>query len=291
MTPTKGVCNGGALGPLRDPSLAGDDMRHALQRRAVCALLAPLLATLPGSPGRADDASPPQVTVDDAASPPKITSKARVTIAIGNAEPQSLTVGLYGKAAPSSVKLFEQLCAGSLPGTSPESPLSYRGSTCTRIEKNKAIVLGHLSAGSAQTIERSIDSTGYVRSELVNLADRYTNTDENKLSHDRGGLISMRRGGGEFEFILTAAPNPALDASRIVIGEVVDGTGLVSALNEVPSRRPSSESEVGSVIYALGAYDESKYLAVAKAGGDPRSRIDQAFRPLQKVRIVRAEVL
>ena len=36
------------------------------------------------------------------------------------------------------------------------------------------------------------------------------------------------------------------------------------------------ESEVGSVIYALGAYDESKYLAVAKAGGDPRSRIDQA---------------
>eukprot|EP00966_Prymnesium_polylepis_P205927 4771972-Prymnesium_polylepis.1 len=43
--------------------------------------------------------------------------------------------------------------------------------------------------------------------------------------------------------------------------------------------------QVGAIIYALGAYDESKYLSVAKAGGDPRARIDQSYRPLKKVKI------
>ena len=57
------------------------------------------------------------------------------------------------------------------------------------------------------------------------------------------------------------------------------------------TRRPSNENEVGGLIYALGAYDETKYLAVAKAGGDPRSRIDQNYRPLKKVTIVGTELL
>ena len=65
---------------------------------------------------------------------------------------------------------------------------------------------------------------------------------------------------------------------------------LQNGLNAVPSRRPSNENEVGGLIYALGAYDESKYLGVAKAGGDPRARIEQVYRPLLKVRIVDARL-
>lgn len=64
------------------------------------------------------------------------------------------------------------------------------------------------------------------------------------------------------------------------------GLEVVSELNAVPARRPSNEDEVGSLIWALGAYDESRYLGVAKAGGDPRARIEQAYRPLKKIRIV-----
>ena len=45
------------------------------------------------------------------------------------------------------------------------------------------------------------------------------------------------------------------------------------------------------MIYKLGAYDESKYLAVAKAGGDPRARVDQTYRPLRKIKIVEAAVV
>ena len=256
----------------------------ALTRRVACALLAPLLAGLPPQASIAEDELP--------ASPPKITTKARIGLTIGTAEPQTLTIGLYGGAAPKSVKLFTDLCRGGvLPGGVDGIGLSYRGSTCTRVEKDKAIVLGHLAAGSAQIITREIDSTGYVRSTLVNLADAYTNDDANALSHDRAGLISMRKGGGEFEWILTPAANPTLDEGYVVIGEVIDGASLVSALNDVPARKPSSDSEVGSLVYALGAYDESKYAAVAKAGNDPRARIEQAYRPLQKIKISSAEVL
>lgn len=251
-----------------------------LTRRVACALLASSLATTPRA----------MLAVADDAAPPIVTSKARITIAIGTAEPQTMTVGLYGQAAPQSVQLFLDLCRGSIMGSG-DVGLSYRGSSCTRVERDRTIVLGHLAAGNAQTIERSIDSTGYVRSTLVNLADSYTNEDANGLSHDRAGLLSMRKGGGEFEWVLTPAANPALDSSRIVVGEVLENAALVAALNDVPARRPSSDSEVGGVVYALGAYDESKYAAVAKAGNDPRARIEQAYRPLQKIRIVGAEVV
>ena len=83
-------------------------MRPQVHRRAACALLAPLLATLRAPPGRADnDVLRPQ-----------ITSKVGISIAIGPSEPQELIIGLYGQAAPQSVKLFEALCTGKLPGSS-----------------------------------------------------------------------------------------------------------------------------------------------------------------------------
>ena len=160
-----------------------------------------------------------------------------------------MDIGLYGEAAPESVALFQGLCgSGTLP---PE--LRYRSSSCTRIEQGKSIVCGRLSAGSAARIDREIDATGYVRSSLVSLAEQYTTADANALSHDRAGLVSMKKGGGQFEFVLTPAANPALDASNIVIGEVISGRELLQALDNVPTRRPSKDSEVGGLIWALGA--------------------------------------
>ena len=89
------------------------------------------------------------------------------------------------------------------------------------MEQGKRIVLGRLASGAAQDIERSIDSTGYVRSTLVSRADAFANTDNNGLSHDRPGRVSMRRGGGNFEFVIAPAANPSLDADYVVIGQVL----------------------------------------------------------------------
>ena len=128
-----------------------------------------------------------------------VTSRAKLMITIGNKPPREMLVGLYGETAPSSVALFNGLCAGTLPSVEFQSTLSYAGSTASRIEKDRVIVLGKLGAGTAQYIERSIDGTGYVRSELVNRADSFNTTDDGaagvELPHDRRGLVSMRRAG------------------------------------------------------------------------------------------------
>ena len=148
-------------------------------------------------------------------SSPLITSRARLLIAIGDAPPQPLTLGLYGEAAPASVALFEGLCAGTLASTLGNKDLTYAGSSVSRIERDKLITGGSLSGGSTRSVDREIDATGYVRSEMVDRASAYTNDDANTLSHDRAGLLSMRRGGGSFEFGLTPAPNPVLDLARV----------------------------------------------------------------------------
>lgn len=260
------------------------------RRSATAALLAPLLVTRPGA--LLAFATESTETAALPPSKPSITGKATLAIAVGTADAKQLTIGLYGKSSPASTKLFADLCRGTVDsGSLGAPPLSYRGSVATRVEPGKAIVLGRLAAGSAQILERSIDQTGYVRTELVNLADRYKNTDANSLSHDRAGLVSMRKGGGAFEFVLTPGPNPSLDESNIIIGEVLAGMDVVEDMATVPVRKPANEDEVGAVIWALGAYDESRYLAVAKAGGDPRARIEQAYKPLKKIKIVDCAVL
>jgi cyclophilin family peptidyl-prolyl cis-trans isomerase len=144
---------------------------------------------------------------------PEITSRARLAITIGDAPAQFVTLGLYGTAAPASVKTFESLCTGTLdwaPG------LSYSGSAVSQIVKDRYITAGKLSGGDAKGIERSIDRTGYVRSVMVDRAAQLANTDANALSHDRAGLLSVPKGGGAFEFVRTrtARGPPALWCSH-----------------------------------------------------------------------------
>lgn len=246
----------------------------------------------------------------------QITSRARLSIAIGDSAPQSLTVGLYGTSAPQSVALFESMCAGTL-----GAGLGYSGSYISRIERDKIILGGRLAGGSTRIVNREIDRTGYVRSEKASRAAEFVNDDSNALLHDRAGLLSMKRGGGAFEFALTPCPNPALDHSRIVIGEVLsddDGAGLqlIAALNGLPTRQPSPVSEIGGVValYALRSFlglgfagligqslelsrrDSLAVLTLGLAGAgfigsDPRDQPDLSYRPLAKVRVVSARLV
>eukprot|EP00965_Chrysotila_dentata_P001041 33814-Pleurochrysis_carterae.AAC.3 len=172
--------------------------------------------------------SPLSIQHSAALETPRITKRVMLEIAIGSDTPQQLIIGLYGDAAPESVKLFCAMCSESLaPG------LTYRGSIASRVEKDRILIMGRPTGGSAQVMERSLDSTGYIRTTLVNRADQYTNKDDNSLCHNRAGLVSMRRGGGDFEFALVPAPNPTLDKERIVVGEVVEGLDFLSHLNQV----------------------------------------------------------
>lgn len=241
------------------------------------------------------------------------TGRVRLAIAIGDAPAEPLTLGLFGSVAPKSVALFKDLSSGAL-----GADLTYTGSSITRIERNRAIVGGSLAGGSTRTVERAIDRTGFVRSTMVNRADSFTNDDANSLSHDRPGLLSMRKGGGAFEFVLTPAANPKLDVTQLVIGEVDgdEGLRLVAALNELPARQPSQLSQLGGVASLYGLrlglgfglagllgqgleLSRREALAVAAVGSagaafigsDPRDQPDLSYRPLTRVKIVSATVL
>ena len=135
---------------------------------------------------------------------PEVTAKVRLGFTLGNSSPRYMTIGLYGEAAPVSVQTFTQLCTGNLevaPG------LGYAGSSVSQIVRDNYIVAGKPAGGDAVGVDRSIDSTGYVRSVMINRADALINNDQNSLSHDRPALVSMTRGGGVFEFTLTPRPN------------------------------------------------------------------------------------
>ena len=106
-----------------------------------------------------------------------------------------MTVGLYGDAAPASAALFANLCTASLPGA---PDLTYRNSQATRVERDKLIVLGRLSAGSAQAVSRRLDDTGYIRQELVDKVfslKEARKTDQVGSSRTTMSLSRVRRAG------------------------------------------------------------------------------------------------
>jgi hypothetical protein len=126
-------------------------------------------------------------------------------------------------------------------------------------------------------VERSIDSTGYVRSVYVSRADAFKNSDANELRHDRPGRVSMQKGGGDFRLTIAPAENRALDETNIVIGQVLrlgtaeesPSTSLLREINEVPVRQPKAETSI--------------YLALGKAAGERRILVWSASPENQKI--------
>ena len=240
----------------------------------------------------------------------RITSTAVLGLAIGNTAAQPVTVGLFGEAAPASVELFERLCTGTIPG---EPQITYAGSTIYRVEPGRLIEVGSRLSGNTG-LDREIDATGRVRSTYIPVAEAFGNSDSNALSHDRPGLLSMRRGGKAFDFLLTTGADPSLDAERLVVGEVTSGASVLAAIDALPVRRPSQSGTLGGVaaLYGLragvagGVASTLAFrlnapglglgvgaLALAGmqfVGDDPRTQQDLSYRPLTKVRVVNSRI-
>lgn len=250
---------------------------------------------------------------------PEITARVRLGIIIADLPQQFLVLGLYGGDAPDSVTNFVALCDGKLkqaPG------ISYAGSLVSKIRREDGYLLaGTPAGGQATSVEKSIDSTGYVRSEFVAKADKMQSTDANALRHDRAGLVSMRRGGGAFEFALTSGAAPTLDGENVVVGEVLDGAELLDELAGLAVRSPSPGTALAGYASLLGlkagvalgvagivgrtpVADAEGYgilagriglglgAATLVGGDDPRDKDRElAYRPLRRVRILSAKVL
>ena len=103
------------------------------------------------------------------------------------------------------------------------------------------------------------------------------------LKHSEAGLLSVRRGGGTFDFGITTGPDPASDADYVVIGRVVDGLDTLAALDALPVVKAAAmmgQSDRG----AEGSREKSC------AYGSTEAYCSQ-LKPLKKVTLARAAVL
>ena len=178
------------------------------------------------------------VSIDSDASQPapetpaglQVTDRVRLAISIAGEPAGDITLGMWRQAAPNAVDMFTRLSRGVLTTAADEEPASLERSTALRVLRDQAIILGGLKkpGGSTRLV------SGKTRPQRVPVAPpRYD--DSNSLSHNAPGWLSVKRGGGSFEFVLTPRANPSLDKEWLVIGQVESGMELVERINTLPT--------------------------------------------------------
>ena len=252
-----------------------------LRRAAVCGGAASLL--LPSSARAAGSA--------EAA----VTSKVRLEFVeqVNAEESRSLTVviGLFGNDAPAAVAAFTALCGSGL--QVPCRDVDFSAEVTERAKQSKKATLrGCLGAESLPvtyaystvwSIQRGkrIDAGALQGKFALRQAPATPLTEASTLSHDAAGLLSVKRGGGSFDFGISTAPLPEYDEDFAVIGRVVEGMDSIAALDQL------------TVVKAADAFNiEATTASRAKACqyDSPQPFCAQG-KPLHKVTLARVSAL
>merc|ERR1719221_941710 len=78
---------------------------------------------------------------------PEVTHTVFFDVAIGDAEPQRIEIGLFGKDVPKTVENFVHLCIGDKGTGTSGKPLAFKGSSFHRIIPNFMIQGGDFTRG------------------------------------------------------------------------------------------------------------------------------------------------
>lgn len=153
-------------------------------------------------------------------------------VSVGGQRVGRIALGLWAESAPASCDAFSQLARGVLISEPGDEPAKLERSAAVKIQRDQAVVLGDLKnlGGSLRLM------AGRTRPVRFPVVPPRNNDADNGLSHDRAGLLSVRRGGGAFSFVLTPKANTELDREFIVIGQILDDEGMqvLARLNQLP---------------------------------------------------------
>jgi len=179
-----------------------------------------------------DNSSSGMMTVSSMIEEPEITDKVYLDVKIANYTEESigknkgamgsgrLLIGLYGKVAPLSCKIFMDTIQsdGSL------IP-SYRNSQLSRITDEGLIELEKIR-GLNTILLAGTDQYEYDG----NLMDYKPILESNGIKHSRLGLLSRRQLSSTPEFGITLKPSSELDSFHVVFGTILEGkeVGMMS---------------------------------------------------------------
>jgi len=214
-----------------------------------------------------------------------------------SAEDQKLlqvNIGLFGVDAPTAVGTFKELASSTLrvpcqdlpddPEMIARQELSRRNAYKTCEGAVSEPVTYRYSQVWRVLDGRRVDGGAVQGKFALRKPPSTPTTEASSLSHDAAGLLSVRRGGGTFDFGLTAAPTPEYDDEFAVIGRVLDEDGLAAVryLASVP------------VVKAADAFGQGQGGSASRekacAYGSPNSYCSQN-KPLKKVTLVRTSLL
>lgn len=202
----------------------------------------------------------------------KVTSEVYLDVSVARGPVERITLGVFGDDAPAASKFFLSICKGDY-----GEGVSYDGAQVSRIQADKRIDVGKLAKGGNKKQETWMDNMGKVRIRSVSLASKATHNDRNDLLHDVPGVLSVKKGGGTFDFTIAPQLNPALDGENVVIGKVLRGMDVVDKINKIPV---SKEDIMGS---------KGGFSALGK-GFDGRAKLAAVERPLQRISILQCQV-
>lgn len=174
----------------------------------------------------------------------RVTDRVFFDIKVAGQAKGRVIVGLFGDDAPQSVAVFKKVCAGDLRGKSGRT-VGYRYSLGTKVVKGE-----HIELGRVNQIDSLNQSPGTPqRQQLV--VEPPENREVNDIAHAQPGAISVKRGGGAFEFSVSLAADAGLNQTNIVIGKVLEGMDVVQALGQVPTNQKTVRDGFRSVGRAI----------------------------------------
>jgi len=173
--------------------------------------------------------------------PPQVKSQVTLGLSIARGPSRPLRIDLFQDAPAAAVEFFSSMVEGTVQASCPtgDNPnieicedyqsirVGYKNSQLWRLVPNKRMDFGRVDSMFTSRIPPTFDR------EQINA--------NIGIQPSTRGAVSIKRGGGAFEFTVTPSYNPSLDGDKedlVVVGRIAEeDLPFIDEINAIPVRR------------------------------------------------------